>query len=141
MKNCLLPRDFAVLSSVPLPLTLCSSMDIESMFKTSPAKSEFVTRKEIVDRRLKAAGWKIIKFDPARGLDNCDRCAIEQYPTEAGPADYALCVRGEILGVVEAKKLSLGPQNVLSQAERYSKGLLVSPYNFRGFRWRSHLAP
>lgn len=49
MKSFLLPRDFAVLSSVPLPLTLCSSMDIESMFKTSPAKSEFVTRKEIVE--------------------------------------------------------------------------------------------
>src|SRR5262249_49486672 len=32
------------------------------------------------------------------------------------------------------KKLTLGPQNVLMQAERYSKGLLDSPFNFRGFR-------
>lgn len=36
--------------------------------------------------------------------------------------------------MVEAKKLSLGPQNVLTQAERYSKGLLASRFNFRGFR-------
>ena len=40
-------------------------------------------------------------------------------PHRNGPADYALSVGGEIVGIVEAKKLTLGPQNVLSQAERY----------------------
>src|SRR5438046_963967 len=102
-------------------------MDFEGMFKTSPAKSEFVTRKEIVDRRLKVADWKIVRFDAAKPLSAYERCAIEEYPTENGPADYALCGGGKILGIVEAKKLTLGPQNVLSQAERYAKGLLDSP--------------
>ena len=55
-----------------------------------------------------------------------DCCAIEEYPTAHGPAVYALCVAGRILEIVEAKKLMLGPQNVLSQAERYSKGLKKS---------------
>jgi type I restriction enzyme, R subunit len=109
-------------------------MEPEDMFKTSPAKSEFVTRKQIVDRRLKDGGWSIRKFEAATPLAKYDRCAIEEYPTESGPADYALCVGGRILGIVEAKKLTLGPQNVLSQAERYSKGLLDSPFDFRGFR-------
>jgi type I restriction enzyme R subunit len=109
-------------------------MEPEDMFKTPPAKSEYVTRKQIVDAKLRAAGWAVVKFDQNKLLSKYDRCAIEEYPTEAGPADYALCVHGEILGIVEAKKLSLGPQNVLSQAERYSKGLLASSYNFRGFR-------
>jgi len=36
---------------------------------------------------------------------------------------YALCMGGNVVGIVEAKKLTLGPQNVLVQAERYSKGL------------------
>ena len=36
--------------------------------------------------------------------------------------------------MLEAKKLSLGPQGVLLQAERYSKGVADSPFNFRGFR-------
>jgi type I restriction enzyme, R subunit len=49
--------------------------------------------------------------------------AIEEYPTANGPADYALVVDGQLLGVVEAKKVTLGPQNVLTQAERYSKGI------------------
>jgi type I restriction enzyme R subunit len=35
------------------------------------------------------------------------------------PADYALCVDGHVVGIVEAKKLNLGPQDVLMQAERY----------------------
>ena len=67
-------------------------------------------------------------------LAKLDRCAIEEYPTESGPADYALCADGRILGIVEAKKLTLGPQNVLSQAERYSRGIAESPFNFNGFR-------
>ncbi|MDR3415583.1 MAG: hypothetical protein P4L83_05285, partial [Nevskia sp.] len=62
-------------------------------------------------------------FSAAKPLSAYDACAIEEYPTENGPADYALCVAGKILGIVEAKKLSLGPQNVLVQAERYSRGV------------------
>ena len=34
----------------------------------------------------------------------------------------------------EAKKLTLGPQNVLTQAERYARGVRKSPFNFEGFR-------
>lgn len=98
-------------------------MEPEDMFKTPPAKSEYVTRKQIVDAKLRAAGWAVVKFDQNKPLSKYDRCAIEEYPTEAGPADYALCVHGEILGIVEAKKLSLGPQNVLSQVENIPTGI------------------
>jgi type I restriction enzyme, R subunit len=68
-----------------------------------------------------------------RGCQPLRLCAIEEYPTHNGPADYALCVGGRILGIVEAKKLTLGPQNVLMQAERYAKGLVGEPFNFRGY--------
>ena len=56
-----------------------------------------------------------------------------ELPTDNGPADYALFINGSLLGVVEAKKLSLGPQNVLVQAERYSRGATQSALDFRGF--------
>lgn len=36
------------------------------------------------------------------GLSEYDCCAIEEYPTDTGPADYALCIDGQILGIVEA---------------------------------------
>ena len=105
---------------------------------TASAKnSEFLTRKQLIDRRITDAGWQIVlqkDFDCAKPLTAYNRCAIEEYPTDTGPADYALAVNGHILGVVEAKKLTLGPQNVLLQAERYSKGVAASHFHFRGFR-------
>ena len=49
--------------------------------------------------------------------------AIEEFETELGPADYVLADRAELLGVVEAKKLTVGPQGVLPQAERYARAI------------------
>ena len=105
--------------------------------KVSPAVSEHLTRKNLIDIRLTDSGWQILpqhKFDAAKPLVSYNRCAIEEYPTSNGPADYALSVNGHTIGVVEAKKLTLGPQNVLLQAERYSKGLPDNSFRFRGFR-------
>jgi type I restriction enzyme R subunit len=56
-----------------------------------------------------------------------DAAAVEEYETAYGPADYALCGDGQVRGVVEAKKVTLGPQGVLVQAERYSKGIAQVP--------------
>jgi type I restriction enzyme R subunit len=103
----------------------------------SPKNSERLTRKQLIDHRLTEAGWKIVperKFDPTKPLTAYHAGAIEEYPTENGPADYALCANGRIIGIVEAKKLTEGPQNVLTQAERYSRGVTTSHFNFRGFR-------
>ncbi len=103
------------------------------MIPIHPTEAERQTRRDRIDPKLKAAGWRIAPFDPSRPLSLYDRCAIEEYETDNGPADYALCVNGRILGIVEAKKLTLGPQNVLMQAERYSKGATNNPLNFHGF--------
>src|SRR6266705_712456 len=106
------------------------------MTKHSPAQpsnSEWLTRKKLIDSMLKASGWKVVPFVEGKSLSSQDRCAIEEYPTASGPADYALCADGRIIGIVEAKKLTLGPQNVLSQAERYSKGLNQSGPRFGEF--------
>lgn len=100
----------------------------------SPSNSEWLTRKRLIDPKLTAAGWKVVSFNENQPLSAYHRCAIEEYPTDNGPADYALCVDGQILGIVEAKKLTLGPQNVLTQAERYSRGISDSPFNFHGYR-------
>jgi type I restriction enzyme, R subunit len=100
----------------------------------SESNSERLTRKRLIDPKLKAAGWKIISFSSQKSLLNDGPCAIEEFETGNGPADYALCVDGHIVGIVEAKKLTLGPQSVLTQAERYCKGIADSPFNYRGFR-------
>jgi type I restriction enzyme R subunit len=100
----------------------------------SSSESEWLTRKKRIDPKLKALGWKVVPHDDNADLSSYSRHAIEEFPTANGPADYALVVNGQLLGVVEAKKLSLGPQGVLLQSERYSKGVADSPFNFRGFR-------
>lgn len=97
-------------------------------------ESERLTRKKRIDPKLKAWGWDIVPFEEGTHLSDYSHHAIEEYPTANGPADYALVVDGRLLGVVEAKKVSLGPQGVLQQAERYSKGVGDSPFNYRGFR-------
>ena len=96
-------------------------------------ESERQTRRDRVDPRLKAAGWAVIDFKEGRPLTGLSGHAIAEYPTVNGPADYALVVDGRLLGIVEAKKVTLGPQNVLTQAERYSKGAADGPINVRGY--------
>lgn len=91
-------------------------------------ESEHQTRKLRIDKALEAAGWKVVPFD-ARKPPSVP-CAIEEYPTANGPADYALVVAGRILGILEAKKLAVDPMNVLSQADRYAKGVEGPPVPF-----------
>ncbi len=97
-------------------------------------ESDWLTRKKRIDPKLKALGWKLMPFDESAELAGFKRHAIGEYPTAHGPADYLLVIDGQPVGVVEAKKLSLGPQGVLQQAERYLKGVAESPFNLRGFR-------
>ncbi len=92
-------------------------------------ESEWQTRKTRIDPRLDAVGWK-----GPKGAATSRACRTEEAPTAHGPADYALWLDGHIVAVVEAKKLTVGPQNVLTQAARYSQGIQQSPYNFDGHR-------
>jgi type I restriction enzyme R subunit len=93
---------------------------------------EWKTRKARIDPKLEALGWTIIPWDSDLTLKSLKAHAVTEYPTANGPADYALFVEGQLLGIIEAKKLTLGPQNVLTQAERYSRGADGS-LDFHGF--------
>lgn len=92
-------------------------------------ESEWQTRKQRIDPRLDASGWP----RAAQTAFPAPRRSEEE-ATSNGPADYALWLDHHIVGVVEAKKVTLGPQNVLSQAARYAKGIEGSPYDFGGHR-------
>ena len=94
------------------------------------------TRKQRIDPKLKAAGWQVRAFVSGKPFaDYGNQAAITEFETGAGPADYALWDHNEALGVVEAKKVTLGPQGVLTQAERYSRGFTANPIDYGdGFR-------
>jgi len=95
---------------------------------------EWRTRRSRIDPKLRGSGWKIVPFKSDLELSACPQHAITEFPTTNGPADYALVLNGRVVGIVEAKKLSLGPQNVLTQSERYARGLPPSEFNFDGLR-------
>src|SRR5712664_1905376 len=95
---------------------------------------EWQTRRERIDPKLKALGWNVVPFRAGLLLSSLARHAVTELPTDNGPADYALVLDGRIVGILEAKKLSLGPQNVLTQAERYARGLPPGEFNFDGRR-------
>jgi type I restriction enzyme, R subunit len=84
-------------------------------------EAEWLTRKSRIDSRLKHRGWRLVPFSPGLNLRALDKTAVEELPTANGPADYALFVKGRLLGIVEAKKITVNPQNVLEQAKRYAR--------------------
>ena len=81
-----------------------------------PHESEYQTRKRRIDARLKAMTppWQIIRHQDGQDCARLHGVAVEEYPTENGPADYALFVHGQLLGIIEAKKIALDPYNVLA---------------------------
>jgi type I restriction enzyme R subunit len=94
--------------------------------------NEAVTRKRLVEKALANAGWTpIVDFVQGRSYE---KGAVREYETDNGPADYILFIDGVAVSVVESKRLELGPQNVLVQAQRYSRGFRGGPYTFNGYR-------
>lgn len=95
-------------------------------------EAEWRTRAARIDPCLRQRGWEVVPFDPARPLSSYTHHAVTEYPTANGPADYALFVDGRVLGILEAKRLALSPQNVPTQAERYARGLSDRPFDWDG---------
>jgi type I restriction enzyme R subunit len=99
-------------------------------------EAEWLTRKMRIDSRLRSFNppWQIIPWHAGLDTSKLTCHAVTEFPTENGPADYALFVDGILLGIIEAKKVTVNPQNVLEQAKRYSRGATTGPGNWNGFR-------
>ena len=75
-------------------------------------ESEWLTRKKRIDPPLDAAGWTRLTGQQNHKLAG----RTEEEETANGPGDYALWLDNRIVSVVEARKLTVGPQNVLSRS-------------------------
>jgi len=94
--------------------------------------NEYRTRREFIDKLLMDSTWSpIVQFEEGK---NYDHASVEEYPTQTGPADYMLFHKKRALAAVEGKKLTVGPQNVLQQAQRYARGLPNSQFTFGEFQ-------
>jgi type I restriction enzyme R subunit len=106
---------------------------------------EAATR-QIIDQQLRDAGWEADTVNlrhasgarPVKGRN----LAIAEWPTNSGPADYALFSGLTLLGVVEAKRRNRNVMEVLPQAERYSRGIDPAPAAIAvGGPWGEFRAP
>ena len=91
----------------------------------TPNRTPEQAARDNIDRILSQAGWAVqdnkqIDFSAASGI------AVREYPTNAGPADYALFVDRKPVGVVEAKPESWGQKitTVEEQSGRYAAASL-----------------
>ncbi len=99
-------------------------------------EAEWKTRRDRIDKRLRACNppWQIVPWKEGLDTSRLTRHAVTEFPTANGPADYALFVSGTLLGILEAKKVTVSPQNVLEQAKRYAAGATIGPGNWKGLR-------
>ena len=86
--------------------------------------AEWQTRRQRIDTRLRSLSppGEIVPRQTGLTPAQLTRHAVTEFPTANGPADYALFVNGQPLGILEAKKVTVNPQNVLEQAKRYARG-------------------
>lgn len=90
--------------------------------------NEHRTRKQYIDKLLLNSKWgPIVPFEEGKTYGHG---SVEEYPTQTGPCDYALFHDKRPLAAVEGKKVSVGPQNVLQQAQRYARGFQNSSFTF-----------
>jgi type I restriction enzyme R subunit len=100
----------------------------------------------LIDQQLRDAGWeadtRALRFaSGARPIKGRNR-AIAEWPTESGPADYALFCGLTLVGTVEAKRKNRNVMDVLRQAERYAVGFkFVDAERAEGAPWGAHHAP
>ncbi|WP_129567392.1 type I restriction-modification system endonuclease [Agrobacterium sp. CFBP2214] len=100
----------------------------------------------LIDQQMRDRGWEVdtkeLRYSkgsrPAKGRN----LAIAEWPTEHGPADYALFVGTTLIGVVEAKRRRKNISAAIDQAERYSVGIKGSAdYSLGGGPWGEHRVP
>ena len=85
--------------------------------------------RQTIDDMLNASGWDIQDYDD-RNI-SLPGVAIREFPTkESGsPVDYALFVRGVMVGIIEAKKVGVSLINVEAQTYAYRDNLMQEDYN------------
>ena len=80
----------------------------------------------VIDKKLES-GWVIQNFAQVN-IGAALGVAVREYPTDTGPVDYALFIDGEPVGVIEAKKSSIG-ENITVVEEQSAR------YATSSFKW------
>ena len=91
-------------------------------------EAEWQTRKQRIDTRLRALNppWQILAYRAGLDVARLSCHAVTEFPTDNGPADYALFVNGRSLGILEQAmvKHAVAPQApLLAARERVNRAM------------------
>lgn len=87
---------------------------VDSSYATNQTPEQIA--RDAIDAQLRSAGW-VIQAKDAITFNEGHGQAVREYTTDTGPADYVLFVDGQPVGVIEAKKETLG-QNITTVEEQ-----------------------
>lgn len=80
----------------------------------------------LIDAELEKAQWGVdsaeLRYSKGARPQKGKNLAIAEWPTDNGPADYALFIGLTAVGVVEAKRQRKDVSSALEQSKRYSRG-------------------
>ncbi len=83
----------------------------------------------LIDQQLRDRGWhadsETLRYAKGSRPVKGEALAIAEWPTQSGPADYALFVGTTCIGVVEAKRKRKNVSAAIDQSERYSRDILL----------------
>lgn len=99
----------------------------------------------LIDAQLAAAGWEVdtvnLRYSKGARPQAGHYRAIAEWPTDNGPADYALFHGLELLAVVEAKRESRNVSGDIDQAKRYARGVNAFDCKLAGGPWGEFKVP
>ena len=86
--------------------------------------------RDAIDAQLSASGWAV-QYKGGINLSAGEGQAVREYTTDTGPADYVLFVDGKPVGVIEAKKDTLGHKLTTVEDQ-------TSEYGAAKLKWIQH---
>lgn len=93
----------------------------------SPFEMDEAETRVVIDQQLVDAGWEAdtenLRYSKGSRPEPNKNKAIAEWPTESGPADYALFIGMTLVGVIEAKKTAKNVYGAIDQSKRYAKGI------------------
>jgi hypothetical protein len=60
---------------------------------------------------------EVVPYTATKPLTAYDRCTIEEYPTKTGPADYVLCLGGQIVASIGVEPMQRNFEPMRRQVE------------------------
>jgi hypothetical protein len=108
-------------------------LDLLAMLASQQAEKielDEATTRILIDDQLRAAGWtvdsQVLRHANGTRPKLGEAIAIAEWPTESGPADYALFIEGRCVGVIEAKRGVKDVPGRLGQSKRYARDIKLT---------------